>query len=179
MGTWSSRNTPQRMLQTSVTLWSCCHMKISLQLGFGRVLLSIRESTALTFVVTKNPTSGTSWRFWEASHSGSISPVLLQDPFPWITEDTALRSAHFKNNQELKNSSWSLGPAVLLGHQQCHWLLWDFTVFLKEGTPFPIFWPTRPSRPTVEICLVQFLHKEIYKLCPTTASFVCRSGFCN
>jgi len=47
----------------------------------------------------------------------------------------------------------------------------------EGGDPLCYVWPIRPSSPNMEICSVQFLHKELYTLCPTTESSVCRHGF--
>lgn len=145
----------------------CCgHCPLSSQCNLIAITISSCTSFYQTLMITKNPTRGTCLPFWDTSHGRIIPFVLVQQSSPGMMERAALGSAHIRNQQGLENPS--LGSAVLGGTSHdtnC----WDFTM-LEGGdeTSFPIFWPIRLSSPNMEMCSVQFLHKEIHKLCPMT-----------
>lgn len=69
------------------------------------------------------------------------------------------------------SKSWRTPPLAQQSYRDTSHDTDCWALTMSEGgdeTPFPIFWPIRLSSPNMEMCSVQFLHKEIYKLCPMT-----------
>lgn len=118
-GTWSSRNIPRWEPWTSVALQSCCRNKISLQLWFNHVL----PSTDICDYPKPSLRNVSAPPREHLFHRVACLLSRSSGGYP-VTISTARAAKRWTPRR-------SLGSAVLLGHEQCRWLLQDPFLYLS------------------------------------------------